>query len=343
MATQDILISADSHVMEPPDLWVKGLPAKFTDVAPRYPEHRTGEGFQRHPGGQDPHARIKEMATDGVSAEVLYPTLMLPLFSLDDPELERACFRVYNDWLIEYCSVNPEQLIGVGGISVYDMDLAVAEVKRCHEAGLKGVIIWQAPHADLPFRSDHYNRLWDVCQDLEMPISLHILTGWNYSKDGLRKKGVEQYRDSVNHKLLDGANAVFDFIFYGILDRWPNLKIVIVENEVGWIPFLVQQWDYYHNRFKVENPLPITEKPSFYFERQVFATFFNDAVGGYNLARWGGDNCMWSNDFPHPNSTWPNSRQVIERHLGHLSAGQQRKLVCDNVARLYGLKVPVAA
>src|SRR5437899_939111 len=100
--TDQVLISADSHVMEPADLWVRELPAKFRDVAPRYPEHKLGEGFQHHPGGRDPRERVKEMATDGVSAEVLYPTLGLPLFSLDDPELQEACFRVYNDWLIDY-------------------------------------------------------------------------------------------------------------------------------------------------------------------------------------------------------------------------------------------------
>lgn len=343
MTRQEVLISADSHVMEPPDLWVQGVPAKFREQAPRFPEHKVGVGFQRHPGGQDPRARIQEMATDGVSAEVLYPTLGLPLFSLDDPELERACFRVYNDWLIDYCQLALDQLIGVACISIYDVDLAIEELRRCHQAGLKGAMIWQAPHPDLPFRSSHYDRFWAACQELRMPLSMHILTGHNYSKGGGRLPGIEHYRGSVNLKLMDAANAVFDFIFYGILDRYPGLKLVTVENEIGWLPFLLQQWDYYYNRFKGENPPPIQEAPSFYFRRQVFATFFNDAVGGRNLDQWGTDNCMWSNDFPHPNSTWPNSRKVIERDLSHLSAEQRSKVVHENVSKLYGLKVPAAA
>src|SRR5205823_6191452 len=108
--------------------------------------------------------------------------------------------------------------------------------------------------------------------------------------------------------------------FYGILDRYPGLRLVIVESEIGWMPFYVQQLDYYFHRYQVSIPAPIDMEPSEYFARQVYATFFNDAVGGHNFAYWGTDNCMWSSDYPHPNSTWPNSRQVIERDLGQLPA-----------------------
>jgi uncharacterized protein len=80
--------------------------------------------------------------------------------------------------------------------------------------------------------------------------------------------------------------------------------------------------------------------PSKYFDRQIFATFFNDAVGGRCLEWWGQDNCMWSNDFPHPNSTWPNSREVIGRTLGYLPDDVRRKLVQDNCLKLYQLRVP---
>ncbi|MGH7774903.1 MAG: amidohydrolase family protein [Candidatus Binatia bacterium] len=339
---QEIIISADSHVMEPPELWATGVPAPFRDSAPRFPPHKVGEGFQKHPGGHDPHARISEMEVDGLNAEVLYPTLGLDLFALDDAALQEACFRTYNDWLIEYCQVAPERLIGIPSISVYNIDHAVKELERCHKAGLKGAIIWQAPHADLPFYSDHYDRLWAAAQDLDAPVSLHILTGHSYNKDKTRRKGVEHYRGSVNLKLLDIANALFELIFYGVLERYPRLKIVTVENEIGWMPFFLQQWDYYYRRFRGENPPPIDKDPSEYFNRQVYATFFNDSVGGHNLQWWGEDNCMWSNDFPHPNSTWPNSRKVIERDLGHLPVEKRTKLLSTNVARLYNLEVPRA-
>jgi predicted TIM-barrel fold metal-dependent hydrolase len=336
----ELIISADSHVMEPHDLWTKALAGRFGDQAPSFPPPKVGEGFQHHPGGQDPQARVKEMATDGVSGEVLYPTLGLTLFGLDDPELQEACFRVYNDWLIDYCSYNLDRLIGVPNIALYNIDHAIAELERCKKAGLKGALIWEAPHPDLPFYSDHYDRFWAAAQDLEMPLSLHILTGHNYSKKGNERSGVEHYRGSVNLKALDALNAMFDFMFYGILDRFPRLKLVIVESEIGWIPFFLQQWDYYFRRFRATNPPPIGQEPSFYYKRQIYATFFNDAVGAHSFSWWQDNNCMWSNDFPHPNSTWPNSRNVIERDLGQLPATERAKLVRENVIDLYNMRVP---
>ena len=141
----EIIVSADSHVKEPHDLWVKRLPRAFAEQAPRFPEPKLGEGFQQHPGGHDPDERIKEMAKDGVSAEVLYPTLGLSLFGLDDAALQEACFRVYNDWLIDYCRVSPQRLVGIAAIPAYDIDHGVQELERCARAGLKGAIIWQAP------------------------------------------------------------------------------------------------------------------------------------------------------------------------------------------------------
>jgi len=110
-----------------------------------------------------------------------------------------------------------------------------------------------------------------------------------------------------------------------------------VENESGWLPFMVQQWDYYYRRFRGVNPPPFTKDPGDYVRNQVFSCFFNDSVCGRNLEWWGQDNLMWSNDFPHPNSTWPNSIKVIRRDLGHLPLATQTKVLAANVSRLYGL------
>jgi predicted TIM-barrel fold metal-dependent hydrolase len=239
-----------------------------------------------------------------------------------------------------------DRLLGVSCIAAYDADKAVAEMERTRKAGMVSAMIWQAPHPDLPFHSEHYNKIWAASQDLDMPISLHILTGHNYSKGGpglqIGRSGVEHYRGSVNLKTIDAMNAFFDLIFYGVLERYPKLRIVNVENEIGWIPFFLQQWDYYYRRFGKTNPPPITMEPSAYFYRQVYVTFFDDHVGGQLLNWWGQDNAMWSNDYPHPNSTWPHSRDIIARDLGHLTPEVRQKLVRDNVARLFNLRIPAA-
>jgi uncharacterized protein len=348
-STSEVIISADSHVTEPEDLWATRLPIQLRDQAPEFKRRErkrdarwADKGLGGVLGGRDPLARVREMEEDGVSAEVLYPTLALRLFSLSDPKLQEACFKVYNDWITDYCAVSPERLVGLGCISVYDIKQALAEMERCKAAGLRGIMIWQTPDRALPFQSAHYEPLWSAAEDMDLPLNLHILTGHNYQLDPAfaPDKGVEFTRGSVNMKLFDAVNALFDFVFYGILQRHPRLKLVIVENEIGWIPFLLQQWDYYYSRHGGAEGAPIDRAPSYYFARQVYATFFDDAVGGHNFSRWGATNYMWSNDFPHPNSTWPESRQVIERDLGHLPAAERAKLVRDNVVRLYNLTLP---
>lgn len=336
----EVIISADSHVMEPHDLWSTRLPAALRDKAPTFPPPQSGPGFDHHPGGSDPHARVREMAVDGVSAEVLYPTLGLRLFGMDDAAAQEACFRIYNDWLIDYCSVNPDRLLGIPCLSVYDIDGAVRELERGKKAGMAGAIIWQTPHPDLPFTSSHYDKLWAAAQELEAPVSLHILTGHNYTKRPTIE-GLDVIKTAVNAKMNDTLGALFDIIFSGVLDRFPRLKIVIVESEIGWMPFYFQQWDYYFRRFNKSVQFPIATAPSEYIARgQVWASFFNDTVGGHNLSWWGQDVCMWSSDYPHPNSPWPHSMQVIERDLGHLPSAVRAKLVRENVARLYSMRVP---
>src|SRR3954471_20925878 len=173
------IISADSHIMEPDDLWQKNLPPSLKSKYPEFPK-RNSPGEK--PGGSDPTARIGEMETDGVSAEVLYPTLGLRLFAMEDAECQEACFEIANDWMIDYCKVTPGRLIGIPMISLYNIQNAIKELERCRKAGMAGCLIWQVPPAHLPFPSDCSARFWKAASALDMPVNLHILTGFNYSR-----------------------------------------------------------------------------------------------------------------------------------------------------------------
>ena len=148
-------------------------------------------------------------------------------------------------------------------------------------------------------------------------------------------------RDAVNRKQADTANTLFDLLFSGAFERHAKLKLVLAESEIGWIPFMLQQWDYYALRFADRTPLPSGIQPSESFAKQVYCTFFNDAFGARSFQwGWGVDNCMWSNDFPHGNTTWPNSREIIARDLSMLPDTVRSKLLWENVTRLYGLTLP---
>src|SRR5262245_62151951 len=140
-------ISADSHMTEPADLWDKRLPPALRDRAPRVP-HRDAGGNVRA-GGWDPYERLKDQAYDGISAEVLYPTFGCLAWVTGDPELEEACCRAYNDWLIEFCSAAPHRLWGLAMISLWNIDHAVQELERCRKRGLRGATIGLVPAEDL--------------------------------------------------------------------------------------------------------------------------------------------------------------------------------------------------
>jgi uncharacterized protein len=341
-----ILISADSHVMEPPDLWANRLPTSMRDRAPRFGPHAVGQLFQGHDGGWDGARRTQEMRTDGVHAEILYPTLANHLFALDDVELQEACFRVYNDYLIEYCANAPDQLVGLAAISAYRPSVAVAEMRRCREAGLRGFTLWVRPHKNLLFSSVHYEPIWNVAEELGMPLGMHADTGWSDSAyiGGVSIRSLdatEWCRFSVNRRIYDASNVLFDLIFSGVLELHPKLKVVFAELEVGWLPFYLQQWDYYYQRARNKLPgaAPIQRLPSDYFRRQVYACFFRDAIGASALAEWGASNFLWSNDFPHPNSTWPRSKEILGGYFEKVPTDVVTQLVHTNAAHLYQIEV----
>lgn len=367
------LISADSHVNEPGDLWVERIDKPFRDRAPRVVENPPGqrpgayfmlEGlppihlaqgmgagkkpeelpafFQsstykdRRPGGWDPAERVKDMELDGVEAEVIYTTLGFRQFWLTDAALQRACFRVYNDWLADFCAYAPKRLAGLALISLYDIDEGVKELRRCASRGLKGVLIWASPPEDRPYSSPLYDPFWAAAQELGMPISLHSITGMGAESRLAIKQPLDRYVRStvLSHEV---QRTLVVLIFSGVLERFPNLKIVSAENEVGWLPFFLQKLDQAHEEYRYLYPAPLKLKPTEYFRRQIFATFIDDPVGVAGREFIGVENIMWSSDYPHTVSTWPHSLEVVARDFKGVPGDEKRLIVRENVARLYGL------
>jgi predicted TIM-barrel fold metal-dependent hydrolase len=328
------IISADSHVIEPVSIWDGLIPTEWWGGFPNE--------VAKHPGGSDPRARTGEMEVDGVSAEVLYPSLALKLFADEDAEHQAACFRRYNEWLVEYCMAAPDRLAGVGLLPAYDIGAAVAEAQWCREHGLRGVEVWQTPPAHLPFTGTHYEPLWEACSALSLSVSLHILTGFDASREMLASAnpfdaGNQLIKWNLNQRLLAVMDSLADLIFSGVTDRHRDLRFVVVESEVAWLPFFVDQLDFLYQRFQGVSSVHLERFPSEIFRDQIFATFFRDPHAAYVAEQLGGHNLMWSSDFPHSNSTWPNSQAVVARHLGALPAETVQRLVWDNVRELFGL------
>jgi predicted TIM-barrel fold metal-dependent hydrolase len=376
-----MLISADSHVVEPGDLWTSRLPAALRDRAPRAiqdPDNHHwyvvdadgGRGVDltlsrtagmtpaevdailaTDPdadvgarGGSDAVARLRDLWRDDTVADVLYPTAGLSILQLDDSELQDACCRAYNDWLVELCSVDLDRLLGLAMIQTFDIDAAVAELERTRGAGLRGAIIWTAPPEGDSFFDPAYEPLWAAAAELAMPVSLHILAG--------RRANIRTYGRDLHGTFYAGFESrqemhrsVCELIAAGVFERHPDLRIVAAEGGIEYAANLERRLDASYRGFW-HRFSDLTMLPSEYFRRNVFLTYMTDPLGLNHLPFTGADHFMWSSDYPHMAAVWPESRAAIERdaeQVGGLDAETVHKLTAGNVARLYGIDLGAVA
>ena len=382
------VISADSHAMEPADLWTSRLDEKFRDQAPRVVETskghlfsapgvrpfpvaggfgigKSGDDLKQHlkkgyeaarPSGWDPAERLKDQDVDGVSAEVIYTTLGMSLFGLDNAELQQACFRAYNDWVNEYASYNRKRLYPIALISLEDPAAGARELERCAKLGLRGAMIWGSPPREKPYFARDYDPFWAAAEQLGMPLSLHVVTGKkeNTAKerpDGRPARSLLDAEDDGRGGpagfLLNAMGAVHSvqkslqqLIFGGVLDRYPKLKVVSAENDSGWVAHFMYRLDHVYEKFGVMwDRVGLKLKPSEYVRRNVWVTFQDDMIGPMTWRYFGADNYMWASDFPHADSTWPDSLKVIAKDFEGIPDDVTRKMTCDNAAKLYRMDV----
>jgi predicted TIM-barrel fold metal-dependent hydrolase len=328
-------VSVDSHIQEPDAVWEQ-LPPRLYE---KFQEETKRLRFKGEmPGGaMDPKLRLLDQDTDNVEVEILFPNNGMAIFGFEDIETQQASFQLYNDHIADFCKVDPKRLIGVPTISVYDTDAAIKEMHRAWDMGLVGIMVWQVPDPKLPFMSEHYEPIWAAAAEAGAPVHMHILTGHSYNRTQHLLVGAEKLRGAVNQKTHDAVTTLFDMIFSGAFDRHPKLQVVLAESECGWLPFMLQQWDYYFERIGKREKLPISRKPSEIFEEQVFCTWLEDFSGTRHFNWWGQNNLMWSNDYPHANMTFPYSRENVVHHIGNLPKDIQNKLIRDNAIRLYKL------
>ena len=369
------IIDADAHVQEPPTLWQDRVPAKLKARAPRVESSDYGDiwifdegkakqpvGFTvaaglsyldykpygRHydeirPGTYDPEARLADMELDGIYAQVLYPsvTLLGAKTYSDDRELQRACVRAYNEWLTEFCEGSGGRLVPQAIIPTTGIEDAVEELEWALEHGHRGAVISRMPSgefeygpADAPF--------FGLADESGMPVVVHI-------GSFLRPNPSEQRRDFTDLGFLGSAGAIkagshtipvaSDLLFSGMFDAFKNIRLVLVEANIGWIPTLLEQTDdmYFRFRFFTKAHEKMKGMPSEVFHRHFWATFMMDSVGVELRHRLNVDQIMWSTDFPHSGSDWPNSRVTIDRLFRGVPMVEVKKMLHDNAKQLYRL------
>lgn len=345
-----MLISCDSHVVEPGDLWLERLPKKYRDRAPRAVQdptdkhwYFTGPDLPRGVdltmsrnagmtqkqvddilaqdpdawigvyGGHDPTARLRDLWRDNTIADVTYPTAGLSLLSYEDVEFQFACIQVYNDWLAEFCKTDPDRLLGLAMIPTYNSDRAVAELERCADLGLRGGLMWASPpdQQQLSFFSDHYEKLWAAAAERKMPMSMHILAGHG-------SKGMADYGRTVESTFYFGMvtrdeiqRTISELIVAGVFERHPDLRVVAAEAGIDYVARLEDRLDSTMKRWWHRLDHGLSMKPSEYFRRNVYCTYITDPIGLNNLRFTGCDHFMWSSDYPHGAATWPNSLATV--------------------------------
>jgi predicted TIM-barrel fold metal-dependent hydrolase len=282
----------------------------------------------------DPELRLKDQERDGVQAEVLYGILGATR-RLNDPEAAVELVRIYNEWLAGFCDTHPDRYAGLACIPNSPVEAAVEEMRRViKRGGVRGLEI--AHSYDIaPLWDPQWNPVWEVANEVALPVHFHTA---GERRPDLAKLPPQLAR--VEHAVhisgfqLYMATTLISVIFAGVLERYPNVKIVIGESGIGWIPYVLDRMDAeWEDQFK---DLSLTMRPSEYWRRQCRATYQSDRIGIKLLDDLGHDTIMWGSDFPHPDGVWPDSSEFIERELGHLPAEVRHRLVCENAGRLYG-------
>jgi predicted TIM-barrel fold metal-dependent hydrolase len=374
------VISADSHIVEPPDMYTARIEPKFRERAPRIERRKTpagreydawmldgvqvgtlgavmqaGQRFEDpsqidflgvwedvRKGAYDPHSMITENEEDGVWGSVLQPSQGLFWYRVPDSELLTEVCRVYNDWITDFCKPYPERLKGIAMLNVDDVDEACQELARCKQLGLVGAFIPVSPLPDKPYRHPIYERLWWTAQDLDVPLLLHI---------GTPRAGVPGNEFTVDSNDMTGAGrSTTDYwvryslgamLFAGVFDRYPRLKVGSVEHETMWIPHWLQQMDFtYRERPVFTKGWKSREGmlPSDYWRRNMFVEFMEDDLGVKIRDVIGVDNMLWGSDFPHSESTWPQSKQFLDRIFAGVPEEDRRKITADNAAKMFGFR-----
>ncbi|MDE3203874.1 MAG: amidohydrolase [Acidobacteriota bacterium] len=356
------LISADSHVNEPGDLWASRVPSAMRDRAPRIERFEEGDawviegvddpinfgmnacaglepeqmkGWMRFEdmrrGGWDPVARLEEMDRDGVDAEVLYPTPRLSgaLVAHRDAEYHLAMVRAYNDWISEFVGHAPERFGGLAMLPNRGVEHAVAEIERVMDRpGMRGVVMGCYPHGTLTLEPDD-DKVWGVLAERRIPLGIHV--SLTQSMPAAHRAKLPGYG-----RFFDAPNRMIEMVFSGMFDRFPELDVVFAEVDFGWVPYVREQIDNNYHRLEPVSRFGLAQTPGEYIERHFHFGYMTDTFGLRNLGFVGAERVLWSSDYPHISADYPYSWRTIQASMAGLPAADRAAILHGNAQRLYG-------
>jgi predicted TIM-barrel fold metal-dependent hydrolase len=375
------IVSVDDHLIEHPRVWQDRVPERFKEAAPQIrevegkhlwyydggvyptiglnavagkPREEWGMDPVRYedmiPGCYDPVARVKDMDVDGVQAALCFPSF--PGFAggtfyrAQDKELALLCIKAWNDFYIdEWCSVAPDRYIPMAILPVWDIEETAEEAARTAE---KGARTFSFPDSPVPlglpsFHTRHWDPLWSVASEAEVPISLHFgsgsfVPGFSYasmkpipgqlaSPDGPFAVAIALFSTNLMWTTVD-------LLFSRALQRFPKLQFSLAEGGIGWVPYILERTDYTWERHKWYQDVDMDTRPSDLFREHFWGCFIDDEHGLKNRHEIGIDRIMMEVDFPHSDSNWPNSRKRAAEVLAGVPDDEAEKIVETNARRM---------
>ena len=369
------VIDVDSHWTEPPDLWTSRAPSSLRDRTLRVVRNDQGveqwviedgevmgavgycsirpdgsksqgqvafDSFDEvHPGAIEIEPRLDYMDEHGLSMQIVYPNILgfagNLVMRIADAAHRSFCVTAYNDACGEMQAGSNQRLFPQAMLPFWDIDLAVRELARCHEElGLTGFVVtdatedWGLP----PICDPSWDPLWDSAQERGLPINFHIGAGLITPRTWGAYPPARMFAAMSTMAQMGNMATITNLIFSGLLDRFPRLNFVSVESGVGWLPFLLESLDYQHD----ENGVTDLElKPSEYFQRQIYGSYWFEKNPSDAIARLGEDNLMFETDFPHATCLYPGVREQMRASVEDLEPRVQRKLLYETAARIYNL------
>jgi predicted TIM-barrel fold metal-dependent hydrolase len=364
------LISVDDHVIESPSVWHDRLPRRFRGAGPSVIEHdgadywryedrlhatkrlNVAAGFNfdeysREPtryadmrvGCYDARARVADMDRDGVRASLCFPSF--PRFcgqtflEAADKELADLCVKAWNDFILdEWCPAAPGRLIPLVIGQLWDPLLFAAEVERTASKGAKAVAFCENPAmlGLASFHSSHWDPVWQSVVDNDVVVCLHVGSSSvmpHPSDDAPRAVGMALIP-------VNAQSACTDLIMSRVPRKFPSIRIVLSESGIGWVPFVLERADRMWERHRSWAELD-GELPSEVFDRNVWVSFIDDAVGVELRDRIGVHKILWECDYPHSDSCWPRSQERVTDLLGGIAAEHMARITHVNAEMLFGL------
>lgn len=357
-----ILVSVDDHVIEPPHMFQGRVPAKYADAAPRFVTRDDGTmawlyedaeitnpavqavvgrpmtewGYEpvcleeMRPGCYDIHSRIKDMDANGMLGSMCFPSFVRFAGALfldhGDRDQSAAMVRAYNDWHIdEWAGTYPGRFIPLAIPILWDPELAAAEVRRVAKKGCHAITFTSNPYdLGLPsWYTDHWDPFWKACEDEGTVVCLHI--GSN-SKDPLTSPDAPA---ELIYSLspISSMEVASDLVWSRVFLRFPNLKMALSEGGIGWVPYFLERIDYLYRHSQHWSGMDLGGRlPSELFNEHVVVCFIDDVVGVENRHHLNMNNVTWECDYPHSDTTWPNSPEAALRYLGDLPDEEINKI-----------------